>query len=60
MSGFDSSEPTFNQKGVWYKMYYAECPQCGSSEEHRTRMPPPRPKDYKERYEYDQQWDYCD
>jgi hypothetical protein len=60
MSGFESSDPTPNEKGVWYKIYVSECPQCGRGEVHRTRMPAPRPEKDQDRYEFDQHYDYCD
>lgn len=60
MTGFASDQPTPNQKGVWYKHYISECPVCGRGRTERTRMPPPRPDDDQERWEYEQVWDYCD
>lgn len=60
MSGFNSTIPTPNKKGVWYKIYIHECPVCGGGGIERTRMPAPAPDDPDERYEYDQVYDYCD
>lgn len=60
MTGYDSSTPTPNKKGVWYKIIVYECPQCGRGKEYRTRMPAPRPERDEDRYEFEQQWDYCD
>lgn len=43
MTGFDSIVPTPNIKGCWYKLYWGQCPVCGKTEHHRTRMPGPKP-----------------
>lgn len=60
MTGFDSTVPTPNEKGVWYKIYYSECPQCGRTQTERTRMHGPRPLRDEDRFEYDESWDGCD
>jgi len=60
MTGFESGEPTPNQKGVWYKRYISECPVCGRGSDERTRMPPPRPEDPGDRIEWEQVYDWCD
>jgi len=41
-------------KGCWYKIYISECVLCGRTDEERVRMWTPKPKDYKDRIDYDQ------
>ena len=54
MTGFDSTQPVKNEKGVWYKVYVSECVLCGGGDNERTRMPPPKPEDLQDCYEYEQ------
>lgn len=59
MTGYASLKPTKNEKGVWYLIEVRECPVCGRSEEHRTRMAGPPPL-REQRYIYEHAYDYCD
>lgn len=60
MTGYSQALPVKNEKGIWYKIYIYECPQCGRGGTERTRMPAPRPEKDEDRYEFEQVWDYCD
>ena len=43
MTGANSSTPTPNKKGCWYKIDSDYCPVCGRDRTERTRMPGPKP-----------------
>jgi hypothetical protein len=50
------------RKPHWYKMYYGECPVCGSSTEYRERVLGKKPKDSRKRYvqlSYTETYDHC-
>jgi len=60
LTGIDNSVPTRNVKGIWYKRYISECPLCGRGDDERTRMPPPKPENPEDIYEYEQVYDWCE
>ena len=40
------------KKTHWYKMHVGECPVCGRDKSYRERVYSKKPKDYKKRYVY--------
>lgn len=48
-----------NKKGCWYFTDVTVCPICGSTTTERIRRSGPKPKDPRERYSYDEVYDYC-
>ena len=44
----------------WYKIHIVECPVCGRGYKWRERQYISPPEDYRERYYYEQVYDYCD
>lgn len=44
----------------WYFVVTTECPMCGRWDAYRERRYTAKPNDPKERYSYEQVYDYCD
>jgi len=60
MAGYSEAEPVKNEKGCWYQVIMEECPVCGRGRTYRTRKPGPKPTDWREIYQYDQYYDWCE
>lgn len=46
-------------KGCWYKTTIYECPLCFGGQTIKERKTGPKPKEYHERYEYVESYDWC-
>ncbi len=53
------NEPVKNEQGCWYKHHISECPVCGKGDWIRERQPAPKPEDPRERWEFEQVYDWC-
>jgi len=67
MTGFANSEPVRRNEPHHYVFDHYECPVCGKSETHRTRVAGPKPEPTEKdpypthRWAGDRQsYDYCD
>ena len=47
------------KRKYWVKRYEFYCPACGKNTVYRERRYTPKPKEYSERVEVKEQYDYC-
>ena len=48
------------KKNYWYLSQVIECPVCGRVDEFKERRYTEKPKDKKDRYNYKQEYCYCE
>ena len=48
------------KRKYWIHSYTQECPSCGIGDTYRERRYTKKPKDWKDRNEFVEVYDYCD
>ena len=49
----------YQPKKYWIKFIHYYCPLCGKEETFQERIPLPKPKDYLDRHEVIENYDWC-